>query len=302
MTSAHCADWSAQQQRHLGYAYSDDRAWAEGVERFVREGLTRGQRVVYYTDRADDATPVAPALTAALRRLDGGSAVRGAVADGRLTVRGPSERPAPGRPVLDPDRQIAELRTACAEALAAGYTGLRIVREMASSAPDPTQTSRVLEYELRFGAEVCAELPVTGLCLFDRRVAGDDCVALLAAAHPACLTPSGRPSPAPEMRPPLAVTPLSDRAGLRLAGRADLDTRSVLASALGAAERIPAPVVHLDLSDTSFLDAGAVAAVVGTDRALRAGGRRLVVHRPPWSLERVAALFPQECGDLEVAT
>ncbi|URN14510.1 STAS domain-containing protein [Streptomyces radiopugnans] len=66
--------------------------------------------------------------------------------------------------------------------------------------------------------------------------------------------------------------------------------------------RLPGPMVHLDLSGADFLDTAAVAALAAAvRRRARAGPRRLVLHRPPHSLRRVAAMFPEECGGLEIA-
>ncbi|MFD6471759.1 STAS domain-containing protein, partial [Streptomyces goshikiensis] len=96
-------------------------------------------------------------------------------------------------------------------------------------------------------------------------------------------------------------SPLPDRPGARLSGDCDLDSRQVLASALGIVTRIPGPVVHLDLSAVVFLDAAAVAALVHASATFTAQGRRLLIHDPPYSLRKVVEMFPDECAALEVA-
>ncbi|MFG2712916.1 STAS domain-containing protein [Streptomyces goshikiensis] len=99
----------------------------------------------------------------------------------------------------------------------------------------------------------------------------------------------------------LTAAPLRDRPGARLSGDCDLDSRQVLAAALGIVTRIPGPVVHLDLSAVAFLDAAAVAALVHASATFTAQGRRLLLHDPPYSLRKVVEMFPDECAALEVA-
>ncbi|MEU3902695.1 STAS domain-containing protein [Streptomyces goshikiensis] len=99
----------------------------------------------------------------------------------------------------------------------------------------------------------------------------------------------------------LTAAPLPDRPGARLSGDCDLDSRQVLASALGIVTRIPGPVVHLDLSAVMFLDVAAVAALVHASATFTAQGRRLLIHDPPYSLCKVVEMFPDECAALEVA-
>ncbi|MEU8776987.1 STAS domain-containing protein [Streptomyces sp. NPDC048606] len=99
----------------------------------------------------------------------------------------------------------------------------------------------------------------------------------------------------------LTARPLPDRPGALLIGSCDLDTRPILSAALGVVVRIPGKVVHLDLAAVPFLDAAAVAALVGATAAVTGQGRRLLLHHPPYSLRRVVEMFPDECAALEVA-
>ncbi|MFJ4776653.1 STAS domain-containing protein [Streptomyces sp. NPDC088762] len=99
----------------------------------------------------------------------------------------------------------------------------------------------------------------------------------------------------------LTVAPLGDRAGARLCGCGDGDTRQALDAALADLIRIPGPVVHVDLGAVTFLDTAAVAALVRLSATFRGQGRRLMLHDPPYSLRKVVELFPDECAALEVA-
>ncbi|WP_052757755.1 STAS domain-containing protein [Streptomyces yangpuensis] len=100
---------------------------------------------------------------------------------------------------------------------------------------------------------------------------------------------------------PLTALPMPDRAGARLSGSCDLDTRQALSTALGVVAGIPGPVVHLDLSAVVFLDPTAVAALVQASADLGGQGRRLLLHDAPYSLRKVVEMFPDECAALEVA-
>ncbi|MEU8434451.1 STAS domain-containing protein [Streptomyces sp. NPDC029216] len=99
----------------------------------------------------------------------------------------------------------------------------------------------------------------------------------------------------------LTALPLEDRAGARLSGSGDLDSRPELRAALADVSRIPAAVVHLDLSAVSFLDVAAVAALVQASAVFHGQGRCLLLHSPPYSLRKVVEMFPDECAALEVA-
>lgn len=281
---------------HLCCAYAGEDEWARSVTGFVRDALTAGRQVLYFSDVA--------APEAVLRRLDRCGVGASAAADaGRLVVQQAEESYLRSLP-FDPDRMVEVWGRACADALDAGHTGLAALGEMSWYARGTPGAERLLEYELRLNAEVFARLPLTALCLYDRGAVPGDAVALLTGAHVRHLTPGGRTLGAPPATgpaPPLAATPLEDRVGLRLRGGADADTRTVLEGALAALVRLPGPVLHLDLSGADFLDTAAVAALAAAARAERDRGRRLVVHHPPHSLRRVAEMFPDECGALETA-
>ncbi|MEV6687096.1 MEDS domain-containing protein [Streptomyces sp. NPDC051130] len=286
--------YPAVRGEHSSFAYDSDLAWADTVVRFVSSGLERGQRVWYSADSTEPS-----AVIDVLRRGD--IDVDGARRDARLSVTG-TERSYLRRVPFDPDWVISMFRTACTEALADGHTGLRVLGEMSWSAREVADVDRILESELRLDREVYADLPLTGLCLFDRRLIPGPTADLLTRAHTACadiLRPlAGGPRTLPAA---LAAVPMRDRSGIRLTGSGDIDTRHILRSALAALARMPGPVVHLDLSAVTFLDPGAVAVLVDVSNSLTGKGRSLLLHKPPYSLRKVAELFPEECAALEVA-
>ncbi len=292
---AHGGPPHAPRGDHSCCAYSDDQEKSRAVTAFVGAGLANGERVLYFTDTTAERT-VTDSLAAA------GLDVDAAQATGQLAVHGASQSYLRLLP-FDPDTVIAGMRQACEEAMAAGYPGLRVVGEMDWCTREVPGAERLLEYELRLEAEVFADLPVTGMCLFDRRLDIAGAAALPIAAHRKHVAPGhhGEGSHIAQPTPALHVTPLREGRGARLVGHADMDSRPDLAAALSALIRVPGAAVHLDLTEADFFDVDAVAQLVGAASVLRSEGRRLVLHQPPPSLLRAAQMFPDECSVLEMA-
>ncbi|GAA2155107.1 hypothetical protein GCM10009760_54760 [Kitasatospora kazusensis] len=290
---AHAAQPHPPRGDHSCCAYSDDRQKSFAVTAFVGAGLANGERVLYITDTTAART-VTDALGAAGLDVDSAQAM------GQLAVQGASQSYLRVLPI-DPDAVIAGMRRACEEALAAGYPGLRVAGEMDWCRRSVPGAERLLEYELRLESEVFADLPVTGLCLFDRRLDSAGAAALPIAAHRTHVAPGPHGEGSLQSVPALHVTPLHEGPGARLVGHADLDSRPDLTVALGALVRLPGAAVHLDLTGTDFLDVDALAQLVRTAGILRSEGRRLVLHQPPPSLLRAVEMFPDECSVLEMA-
>ena len=85
----------------------------------------------------------------------------------------------PGQPT-DPDRMLGIYTTATDEALAAGYTGLRVVAEVTELAADPGCQCRWESVADRF----MVERPLSALCCYDRRRLAPEVLADLCAVHP----------------------------------------------------------------------------------------------------------------------
>ncbi|MDF9810857.1 MEDS domain-containing protein [Streptomyces sp. SPB162] len=288
MSSADSTSPVASEGGHSCGVYGDEHEWAETVTRFVREGLACGQRVVYVTD-------VHPPRAVDRVLRERGVDVEAAARRGQLLIQEATDSYLRQLP-FDPDVVLAGMRAACEEALGQGFPGVRIASEMNWCTREIPGVERILEYELRLGREVCADLPLTGLCLFDGASATS--AELAVAAHCPHL-PSRRVHSGAEL--PLTVSASPDGPGVRLHGHADSDTRSALAVVLRSVTRMPGPVVHVDLAALDFLDVDALAQLVSATVSLQEKGRRLVLQSPPASLVRAAAMFPDECDVLEIA-
>ena len=76
-------------------------------------------------------------------------------------------------------------------------------------------------------------------------------------------------------------------------GEVDIVTAPVLARHLEAAAAAGRPVVVIDLSATTFLDARGVAALVTARHEIVASGGRVAISRPPPLVRRVLELADQ---------
>jgi anti-anti-sigma regulatory factor len=88
----------------------------------------------------------------------------------------------------------------------------------------------------------------------------------------------------------LTVHALQDRAGVRAVGEISLTTLTTWERMLEQIPRQPSGAFFLDLTAVSFMDVAGASALAVTAQNLDAG-RRIVVGRPPFELERVMDLF-----------
>ncbi|MFE7647987.1 STAS domain-containing protein [Streptomyces phaeoluteigriseus] len=97
----------------------------------------------------------------------------------------------------------------------------------------------------------------------------------------------------------LEVSPLSDRAGIRVSGEIVVTTRPSWEDALAELARRHADVSYVELSRVGFVDVAGVSALAVT--AMNLPGGRVVVECPPPQLSRVLALFWPALSGIEVA-
>ncbi|GAA3990737.1 STAS domain-containing protein [Streptomyces sp. NBC_01352] len=110
------------------------------------------------------------------------------------------------------------------------------------------------------------------------------------------LTVSGTAGAVPE----LTVSPLVERSGLRVAGEVGLATHAVWERALERAVREDEEVYYLELSSVTFVDVAGAGALAAAAQQLR-DGRRIVLDRPPDTLQRVLELFWPDLSAIEVS-
>ena len=167
---------------------------------------------------------------------------------------------APGG-LFDPGARIQAYQALVAQALADGFTGLRVFGDPAPLLADPDVRARWPLFELRADLLVARSL-VVALCGYDLRVLDDAAVELPAAVHPLRLGAGDAPTPG------FHVHGTADGA-VALSGEVDLMYSDPVAGLLsGSAGDLGVPA--LDVSNLRFIDVAGMRAVVAAARALLA--------------------------------
>jgi ABC-type transporter Mla MlaB component len=220
---------------------------------FVRDGLHRGDKVVYFFD-GDDAA----ALVTRLKRLD--PAFEPAMTSGQFEFRRARDAYVPDG-CFEADRMLALLREEHDRARAEGYGGLSVTGEMPGVICELPGGEQLGAYEARIGNAPSYSV----LCQYDHGRFGPELLSDVIEAHTIDASPElaaiGRDGE-------LAAARDHDRDALRLAGELDFGCAQTVSEVLDAHFEGP---LRLDLADLSFVDVAGM-------RALRAQkGQRLTI-------------------------
>lgn len=152
---------------HMGWAFTGAREFAALATSCLMEGAALGERVIYVAEHPD------PSAVAALSGITGeGDLQVLPVAD----VYGISG-------VVDPEAQLAWHAGELESALAAGYSGLRVVSDNTPLVTSDAGLAAWRRYEL-LSDQFAATHPATALCAFDAQRLDPGRLAQLAAMHP----------------------------------------------------------------------------------------------------------------------
>jgi anti-anti-sigma regulatory factor len=181
---------------------------------------------------------------------------------GQLVVAAVEDAYTPGG-TFDPDALLAAFQALVAQALAEGFTGLRVFGDPAPLLADPDVRARWPSYELRADLLV-ARLPAVALCGYDLRVVDDAAVELPTAVHRLRLGAGDTPGPGFQLHG------TADGA-LALRGEVDMLYSDTVVGLLGgSAGDLGVPVV--DVSSLEFVDVAGMRAIAAAARALPATG------------------------------
>jgi hypothetical protein len=153
---------------HLGWIFSGVPRFESGATTFLAQGAARGERQMFLADN-----PVVEQWPKDL------------VDRGELVIASVTE-------IYGPDRMVAAtsqretFATALAEALSAGYTGIRVGADNSSLVDTPERLQAWLEWE-EVADRFMAENPVTGLCGFDRTRVGSATLSEVMGTHRASM-------------------------------------------------------------------------------------------------------------------
>ncbi|MGC1214656.1 MAG: MEDS domain-containing protein [Micromonospora sp.] len=271
---------------HVCWTHDDESDALDAVGRFAATGLRLGHKVICFTDSSRPQA-VRAHLEAA------GVPTEAAVAAGQLRIQPAVENYLTGGRLV-PQPVIKALVEEVSRAQREGYSGLRLAGDMAWVLGSATTLDDLCRYEADVN-RLFMDGQVAGMCLYDRRIFPAEHLRTVAAAHPATAGPDAGRTWTPLLRLYRTVDP----PGLRLVGQVDRSNREAFAAVLADAMRAAPsdrPVV-VDVSQLSFADVSAAAALVRAERA-EAGGVRLVGCRP--ALSRLLGLL-RDSGLVEQA-
>ncbi|MDI6100820.1 MEDS domain-containing protein [Actinoplanes sp. NEAU-A12] len=159
---------------HTCWAFDDDRSFCRYAREFLHAGLGHGEQVWYVPG------PRSGGVAEWLR-----DAARGREESVRILA---PEVAYPADGFIDPAEQITAYVAATEAALAAGFTGLRVVADATTLIRTAAHLDAFARYEFAIGRYMRIA-PLRALCVFDRTTLGDDTVAELACLHPSTNAP-----------------------------------------------------------------------------------------------------------------
>ncbi|MEA2282677.1 MAG: hypothetical protein QOK21_3284 [Solirubrobacteraceae bacterium] len=247
------------------FADADDRERVAFA--FVRDGLQRGDKVVYFAD-TDAAGPMTSGLDPAFEP---------AIARGQLEVRSADDAYLPdGR--FEPDRMLAMLRAEQERALAEGYLGLSVTGEMPTALSELPGSRQLGSYEAQIASDMDAA-SCSILCQYDHGRFGPGVLSDVVEAHEIDASPElaaiGRDGE-------LAAARDRRHGALRLAGELDFGCAQTLSEVLDAHFHGP---LRLDLADLSYVDVAGMRALRGRT------GQRLTIAPASNAVRRLLALL-----------
>ena len=253
---------------HVCWTYDDRFEFVTAMRAFLAEGVQLGQRIGYVGAAPTDA------LRADLEDLDG---IDELLATGACSVISLGDIYREGTP--EPVAQVGAYAAQTQDALAAGFTGLRVAADATELVLAPGAGDRFLQYEHLIDRAMASGLPFAAMCGYDAERVARDRLAELAFVHPLAHATAA----------PFSLH-AGERALLALRGEIDAmwvaDLERVLARVL---HDLPGPLVQIDCTDLRFLDHRAVAAL---DEAAARSGVELWLVDPPVAARRVLDLFP----------
>ncbi len=212
---------------HIGWVFTGASEFAALATPFLAEGGALGERLVFVAENPD------PADVARLAHLVDRDALQ---VTSIAEIYGSDG-------IVDPAGQRACFAAVLAEALAAGFTGLRVAADNTSLVIDEERLRAWTSWEV-VADRFAAANPVTGLCAFDQERVDTSRLRQLATLHPL----SSASSPVPQFRL------FSDAEALRVEG--ELDSVAVTQLWLALEDLPPQTRVLIDLGPATVLSGG----------------------------------------------
>jgi hypothetical protein len=231
---------------HACWTYDDDAELIRAAAAFLADGVRLGERLIYVASGPLERLHAQVEEMARVNRL---------VREGALEILSLDATHAAGSGT-DPEALLAIFATATEQALAGGFTGLRVVGDATALVADPGNWAAHTRWEA-VADRYMASKPYSGLCCYDSRVLPAQIVHDLCAVHPV--------AHAPAKTVPFRL--YAERDALMLDGEVDYFAADRLRRVLDAAA--PAGAV-LDLGRLEFADHHAAVVLAETGLRLRA--------------------------------
>jgi anti-anti-sigma regulatory factor len=255
---------------HVCWVYDDPSSFAGAAERFLADGLARGQRLLCVSDELEADLRVAGEPFGSLDDL---------VAAGALRFAHVGDAYADGEPVC-PAGQWAFYDAAVREARADGFTGLRVVADVTPLARTDGGRTELVRWEHLADGYIASGSGMVALCAYRRGALDAEAVADVAAVHPLVHAPLDRPS----------FRIWSDDTSVVLAGTVDTFGAGRLGRVL-AASPVAGPTAVLDLSGLDVVDVAGCRTLAAWARSLADRGVRLRVQGAPRACVRIWRLL-----------
>lgn len=263
---------------HVCWVYDNDDDHRAGITRYVADGIDGGERIAYLTDHYDEAAIVA-CLSAA------GLAPRRLIEQGSLVILPARDSyPTNDAGLYDLDASVAQFRALADQAVADGYTGLRVAGESDFLLETITQAP-LLAYELACDLMV-RDAPLTAMCLYDARHQPPRRLAEVAAVHAAAIVATSVVSDLP----PFHVWAAAGDT-VALGGEVDFATSETVRGALlGAVGRAGV----IDVSTLGFADVSAIRTILQVAAQMAGQQDRPVIKGAPAQMRYVIRTFDGE--------
>ncbi|WP_117210789.1 MEDS domain-containing protein [Allorhizocola rhizosphaerae] len=163
---------------------------------------------------------------------------------------------------FDPRRTLDRVGRYVDDAAAGGYTGLRMLRDIAWTPYTPADAEQLTWFEAQLNT-IYMEARALGVCLYDPSRLDRGVLQRVISAHP---TTSRAPANGAGWSPLLQIRRTMEPHGLQLIGECDFSNRRAVRAAVDAALRDrPAPSVPIviDVSQLTFADAATGALLLG---------------------------------------
>jgi anti-anti-sigma factor len=247
---------------HACLTFSDPEERLDLLTAYVEAGLSRGDKVICFTNETDETSETDEA-----HRADESKTRTAHVPVQRMRWWADGGQP-------DAKVMVRRLADEVARATDEGRTGLRITTDMCWAARPQAGAEQLLAFENEVSA-LFADGRLTAVCEYDRESFDPVTLAYAARVHPRTVAATVY-----HHDPVLRICRQHVPPGVRVSGELDYTRAGALRDALAEAVRLD-PDVHLNLNQLRFIDAGAAGVILRAAAGLPAGRRMVVVCAQP---------------------